>query len=526
MNFTPNEPLAENDTSLRNFGLCFILLSMLFSGWFVMGHLDLHNEEGRRVISAKEMIESGNYIVPTVWGEPYLNKPPLYAWLTVAASWFTGEVDQFSVRWPAFLSTLLISLLLVIVGAKLGDKSSGLLAACFFWLSPEIAAKSILGETDVLLTLGVALFSLPLIFLTRRGERIPIAIFIAATLGLIIAWLAKGASAIPFVFGTLIALGLRDGFHWKRIGSFLVPVLISVAVASVWFIEVQQRTVEVEATEIWRQQVFREGSGFFNFGKMMEYVVGVFLAFLPGSLLIINRDALRASGKSLGLTWTAILSVIMVPAAIFLFWPGTQPRYLLPLMPLICLLVARVILDAGRLNGLEGLNLILRVVFVIGPAAIAVSSVMGWNDFGLNPVPPLFWVISALLLAVSITKSEKLEFTGIPFLSRTLLLFFSINLGMFYVAIPKKAIEGHEAQVAEKIYALVEEDETIWIEIPGNWNALALLDRSVKRCTESAEWKPGDWRLGYSEKVSPVVGGYYIELPEVDRALEMKQIQR
>ncbi|MDG2084368.1 MAG: hypothetical protein P8K66_05310, partial [Planctomycetota bacterium] len=65
MSSKPNEPLAENDTSLRNFGLCFILFGMLFSGWFVMGHLDLHNEEGRRVISAKEMIESGNYIVPT-----------------------------------------------------------------------------------------------------------------------------------------------------------------------------------------------------------------------------------------------------------------------------------------------------------------------------------------------------------------------------------------------------------------------------------------------------------------------------
>ena len=70
------------------------------------------------------------------------------------------------------------------------------------------------------------------------------------------------------------------------------------------------------------------------------------------------------------------------------------------------------------------------------------------------------------------------------------------------------------------------EDETIWIEIPGNWNALALLDRSVKWWTESAEWKPGDWRLGYSEKLSPVVGGHYIELPEVDRTLEMKQFQR
>src|SRR5689334_562644 len=45
---------------------------------------DLRHEEGRRAIPASEMLRSHDFIMPTIYGEPYLNKPPLYFWIAAA----------------------------------------------------------------------------------------------------------------------------------------------------------------------------------------------------------------------------------------------------------------------------------------------------------------------------------------------------------------------------------------------------------------------------------------------------------
>ena len=42
-----------------------------------LGTLEIKIEEGRRILPAVTMLETGNYLVPQIGSEPYFRKPPL-----------------------------------------------------------------------------------------------------------------------------------------------------------------------------------------------------------------------------------------------------------------------------------------------------------------------------------------------------------------------------------------------------------------------------------------------------------------
>ena len=67
-------------------------------------------EEPRRCLVAMEMIASGDYIVPTVMGETYLKKPPLYNWLiALAAGNRFDAADVLRARWVTLVKVILPS---------------------------------------------------------------------------------------------------------------------------------------------------------------------------------------------------------------------------------------------------------------------------------------------------------------------------------------------------------------------------------------------------------------------------------
>ena len=43
-----------------------------------LGSIAIKGEEGRRILPAMGMLQTGNYIVPEVGGNPYFRKPPLF----------------------------------------------------------------------------------------------------------------------------------------------------------------------------------------------------------------------------------------------------------------------------------------------------------------------------------------------------------------------------------------------------------------------------------------------------------------
>src|SRR5271169_1253865 len=88
---------ANTDTRVRRLSLLVLLVLPAALLYPTRGFHLLEPDEGRYAQIPREMLDSGNWVVPTLQGEPYLDKPPLLYWL-VALSYRAFGVSPDAAR--------------------------------------------------------------------------------------------------------------------------------------------------------------------------------------------------------------------------------------------------------------------------------------------------------------------------------------------------------------------------------------------------------------------------------------------
>ncbi len=124
--------------------ILLMLCGLLFFYGLTAG--ELYRTESLRAIIAAEFLRSGNWIVPTLYGEPLFTKPPgMYAAIALA-SWPSGGVSEWTARLPSALAaTATVFVIYWYFSRQLGRRG-GLLAAAllpvsFMWLDKATAAE-------------------------------------------------------------------------------------------------------------------------------------------------------------------------------------------------------------------------------------------------------------------------------------------------------------------------------------------------------------------------------------------------
>ena len=85
---------------------------LFFAGLQVIGLLGA--DEPRYAQVAREMLNRHDWVTPTLWGQPWLEKPPLYYWGAMLAYKATGSVTGWAARLPsAVLCTLMVCFIYV-----------------------------------------------------------------------------------------------------------------------------------------------------------------------------------------------------------------------------------------------------------------------------------------------------------------------------------------------------------------------------------------------------------------------------
>src|SRR2546427_7823775 len=100
--------------------------------------------EARYMLLARDILDSGRWLVPDLRGEPYLNKPQLFFWSVAVASLPGGEVTDRTARVPAVLSSIATVAAVFAIGARTWGVGTGGWAAlalaaalCFFLVGPR-----------------------------------------------------------------------------------------------------------------------------------------------------------------------------------------------------------------------------------------------------------------------------------------------------------------------------------------------------------------------------------------------------
>lgn len=172
-------------TALLIFNLFFKLSTNRVEEW----------DEARRGISAYEMCQSHDYLVPTYRGQPdYWNsKPPLGLWLTCLSYRMFGE-NRLSLRLISALSALCTAVVIILLAVIEGAPRGGIISILVLATTPpylfEHSARA--GEYDALLALLIALEILILKYMKEGSQRMVAlgllfgAIFLLKSLALII----------------------------------------------------------------------------------------------------------------------------------------------------------------------------------------------------------------------------------------------------------------------------------------------------------------------------------------------------
>lgn len=325
-----------------------VLMAFAFQGSRAIWEPD----EGRYTAAGINMLESGNWLVPTVDGEhPHLTKPPITYW-ALAASMGTLGRNEWAARLPAALAFVGTGLLVFGLGRRLCPAQPWL-PAVVWSLSLAPMAGSNIVSTDALLTLfeTAAMFACVEAWLRDGADRRRWALAMWLCWGL--AFMTKGPPGL-LPFGAMVAfLAVHDR---ARLRGLFPPLglLTFAVVAFSWFaIVVYQQPDRLGyfvGGEVY-DRVFtaRHDRNAQWYGGFKIYLPVLLVGALPWWVLALvavggpraawqrARSRVRERDRSALL----LLYWLLLPLAVFFLARSRLQLYILPLFVPLALLLAR-----------------------------------------------------------------------------------------------------------------------------------------------------------------------------------------
>ena len=387
-----------------------------------------------------EMVESGNYLVPTFNGRPWLEKPTLLYWLMSLPIRVFGPTE-FACRFFAAAGTALTCLLTFFIGRRLLGVKAGLWAMIILASTLMILVHGAAATVDaVLLPFIVAVLA---VFIQAIGPGMRISHVILMGVALGAGLLAKGPMGllpIPVMITTLW-LGrrakLRAGRYLLRIGT---ATALGVLTFLVWAIPANNATqgqflrVFIGSHVLSRAITPMQQHG----GDFLLYlpyylpviIVGFFpwTMHLPGAVsAVVGRRVGGQYCRALLIGWVVSIFIMMTLAATKL------PNYIIFVWPALALAVAGTIVAAQQNRLSAGDRIWLRRgVWLFGPLAIAAVLALMIAPWFLE-IPGLRWsgLASGIVLLIMAVIAVRQQYADRPQASAKVLV-----VGMFVFQIP------------------------------------------------------------------------------------------
>jgi 4-amino-4-deoxy-L-arabinose transferase-like glycosyltransferase len=306
-----------------------------------LGSIAIKGEEGRRILPAIRMLETGNFIVPEIGSNPYYRKPPLVNWLVAASFKIFGVRNEWTARLPSALAVLAVAMAFVSVARpSLGPRGS-IVAALIWMTNIGMIEKGRLIEIEALY---VSLCGLAIIFWLSFWDqkKSPWLIWIPASFFLGIGLLAKGPTHLVFFYGIVLAM-LWHAKDWRLLfhPAHFVGLAIILAIPGAWAIPFVQRTTTDVAVDKWSAQVTGRLRGIdFKFFSWVQNIPRSLVYFLPWVLLFPFARFSKFQDEGQQRFARALAWGIAVPFVAVNLVPGAVPRYSMPVIAPACWLLA------------------------------------------------------------------------------------------------------------------------------------------------------------------------------------------
>jgi 4-amino-4-deoxy-L-arabinose transferase-like glycosyltransferase len=411
--------------------------------------------------ASREMVESHDWLTPHFNYEDRWQKPILYYWFTAAA--FAGtDVTEFMARFGSALSGIGLVLLTWNAARRLTGNEHGA------WISGAVAATCY-GY------FAMARFALP---------DLPLAFFITATI-----WCAMQAidrvEATPAAWAALAGLSAGLGFLTKGPVALVVPAIVLVPI---WWREhrnfdLRPSTFAVAAllfaiaglpwyVAMWLEHGAPYLQSFFvadnlerfattryNDVRALWYYVPILLGgLLPWTVFLLVlpwrplRDIWRRQRRLTDVEWRLLIWTL-APLLLFTASIGKQPRYILPVLPPIAMM-----LGIGISNRLEAANepaatreltiatLMTAVMFALMAALLYRARILFVSVY-----PALTWAGIALVGTAGIA----LGVIALRRAWRRLPVVMAVSAAILWLTVEFGAFAGKRPEAVEEIAAMI-----------------------------------------------------------------------
>ena len=446
-------------------GLLLLLVPALLSS---LGIVPLYVEEPRRATVALEMLFRGNWLVPTINGEYYHLKPPVFNWVLASAYQLAGGPDEFITRLPTVISLILFGLLIFWAGKKYVSFSFGALSAFLFvTASGNLFFNALLAEIDIFYSLVTyaGLISLFHFYQRKKYFLLFILVYFLGAVGT----LTKGLPSLVFTGLSLLAFFIVNK-DFKRLFtlSHLAGIILYLGLVGGYFLAYSLHGDAVQYLHSLTVESGKRLSGdtFWDYLQHMAlYPLDTLMNLLPVPLLIIfsfRRSFFEVIRGNIFIKFALLMLMVHFPV----YWlpPGGRQRYIIMLYPFIVQILTYFYLiyftkESGKFRAF---SYIITAAIAIGTIACLVPLFVGKMDFIQNLLPVCL-ASFILMMLIFVFQLKKPHYSIFSLLFAMVLLRFLFGFTVLQV----RATEGvapANRQIASEIARIVQDDEVFLLQ--------------------------------------------------------------
>ena len=319
------------NSRFRAVGVVLLVWALIYLP--ALGSIAIKGEEGRRILPAVRMLETGNYIVPRIGSNPYFRKPPLVNWLLAASFAVSSVRNEWTARLPSALAVLAVAIAFVTVArASLGPTGS-LIAALIWMTNIGMIEKGRLIEIEALY---VSLCGLATIFWLSCWvqKKSPWLIWIPPSIFLGLGLLAKGPTHLVFFYAVVVAV-LWRAKDWRLLlhPAHFAALAIILVIPAAWAIPFLHSITTQVAMDKWSSQYTGRLKGIdFKFSSWIQNIPRGLMYFLPWLLLFPFARFSKFRDESHRQLARALAWGIAVPFVAVNLVPSSVARYSMPVI--------------------------------------------------------------------------------------------------------------------------------------------------------------------------------------------------
>jgi 4-amino-4-deoxy-L-arabinose transferase-like glycosyltransferase len=358
-----------------------VILALSFAVcFFHLGSFGLWEpDEARYAEIAREMLQSGNLLVPHLNYVAYVEKPPLLYWMTTLSFWIFG-VSEFAARLPVALSAIAGIFATYFFALRAFGRRHAILAGAILATTPLYALMAQVLTTDMTLTALVTIATFSLYLHWHEGGRWCWIAYIA--MGLAVMTKGPVGAALP-ILSMLVWLAPNHELRGAIAKFCAIPgLLLTVLIAAPWFVAMTIRLPGFADFYFIGEHLRRVFETDYSHSEAFYFYVPVLaVGLMPWSLLVpfltwraAPRNPARsfcmvaagvtviafscASAKLIPYVLPAVppLAVLIADGLASLAWPTAESRAALRVPD------SRILIESGPMLVLLGLGAIVAAI--------------------------------------------------------------------------------------------------------------------------------------------------------------------